>query len=358
MKRGFWLAGLILCVAWGLNIAFQARVFESFEPVPPVGPCPRIQGIQGPEDLELLDDTHLLVSSNFHAPKYVDPKLRGALYMLEGSGSAPLTVHRLDTSALPDFRPHGIAAYQRHSAPGTFLVATVNHHQAGDRIELFELTLLSRQLKHLHSLEDPQLLFNANDVVFIEEDSLLVSHDHRARSRVGKLMESVWRGGHAYVSYWNQGRGTKVLEGMNFANGLARLDDQHWVLAAMLDKELHLLSWKAPGKALQVDRSVELPGFPDNVRVDPRTHRIWVAAHGRIFDLKGLSEGRRTVSESKVLSLQSDLGGLRTELASADPSFAGISTAQPFGSWLVLGNIYASFLSYCPLPPAPTQENP
>lgn len=332
----------LFSVAWLAKTAVFSGALSKLAEESQLGACQRFEGIQGPEDLERIDASNVLVSSNFHHPRFLDPTLRGGLILFTG-----LTPVVLDTSSVPDFRPHGIGVLNRPGAPGRPLVAVVNHAAAGDRIEVFELELATRKLSLVRSVSDPKLLVNANDVVLLSEDELLITHDHASTSKAAKKVEDVVRAGLSYVSYWRGSAGTKVLGGLNFANGLAALGDGSFALASMLDKTIYRVSWKVRGQALVIDRSVVVPGFPDNVHLDANNQRLWVALHHDILALSAFSEGRRPGSPSQVITLRADLSDLHSEFASNEARFAALSSALEVGPGVFLGNIYSDHLDYC-----------
>jgi hypothetical protein len=246
---------------------------------------------------------------------------------------------------LEGFRPHGLAALR--VGEGRFRVAVINHAPRGDRLELFQLELAGPSLAHLQSLQDEELLANANDVVFLAPEELLVTHDHRTKNHTTKLLERFLRPGLGYVTYWNKGQGRVVLSGFNFANGIDAVGEGSWVVASMLDRKLHKVSWESPGQKLKVMTTVTTPGFPDNVRYDAGQQKLWVALHEKIFDLKAFSEGKRDTSPSRVVTLNPQLEALETVFASSAPEHAAISTAQPWRHQVVLGNIYSGHLELC-----------
>lgn len=73
---------------------------------------------------------------------------------------------------------------------------------------------------------------------------------------------------------------TVLLQGLAFANGVALSKDHSFVLVAETSTCRVLRLWLNGPNAGNVDVFAELPGFPDNIRRNPKGE-FWVALHSK-----------------------------------------------------------------------------
>lgn len=108
----------------------------------------------------------------------------------------------------------------------------------------------------------------------------------------GSLLDLMEHGGHGRLLVYDPstGKATTVMDGLNFANGVAVSHDQQYVLITETGGYRVFRHWISGGRAGEQEVLIDtLPGFPDNISTG-RNGRFWIAfASPRNSLLDGLS---------------------------------------------------------------------
>ncbi len=157
---------------------------------------------------------------------------QGGLYALPLSGIgeeaevAARRVRRVAAGAA-DFHPHGIGLWA--GRPRTLFVIDRVYERAGDgwrlspRVEIGRLDAASRRLSPAgpHGVVADPALCAPNDVVALDENRFLVTDDHGSCGGAGRLLEDALGLARSSVHYYDGSRLRRVIEGIDFANGVA-----------------------------------------------------------------------------------------------------------------------------------------
>ncbi|KAF3431850.1 hypothetical protein FNV43_RR26586 [Rhamnella rubrinervis] len=131
-------------------------------------------------------------------------------------------------------------------------------------------------------VEGRPLLFT-NDMDIDEQKDVIYFSDTSTKFQRRQFMSSVLSGdktGRLLKYNISSKEVTVLLEGLAFANGVALSKDQSFVLVAETTTcRIHRLWLRGPN-AGNTDIFAELPGFPDNVRRNPKGE-FWVALHAK-----------------------------------------------------------------------------
>jgi len=327
---------ILILIGLGLHIAILLNDSNLFVKVidKPLT-CHNISGVQGPEDLELFK-SGFIISSGYYAPMFEPGKHRGELFYFEKN--KPL---KILTQNLPFyFNPHGIETWNDE------YIFAINHKKNKDTIEVFRSN--QNKLDHIRTI-DSDSLYNANDIAAISANSFFISHDHGARSHLGKMVEDFSRIGRGFISFYHDGKIRIVANSIIFANGLA-LDRLNKILyvASMTAKKILKYKYTDNGNLTQLG-SIELDVFPDNLTWDKKENALWVGAHVKILDLKTHSEvGSASLSPSQILRIDVE-GNVKVIFSNKGDIISGSSVALPIGEDLYIGSIFLNKLVKCQL---------
>ncbi len=132
---------------------------------------------------------------------------------------------------------------------------------------------------------DGQALVYADDVavaadgtVYFSEASTKFSAAEAQGTLDASLLDILEHGGHGLIIAWSptDGKARIVLDGLNFANGVAVSEDQQYLLIAETGTYRILKHWIAGPDAGKTEVLIDnLPGFPDNIN-NGLNERFWI----------------------------------------------------------------------------------
>ncbi len=257
------------------------------------GDCKSSSIIEGPEDMvQIPGEDHVLISSD----------LRGDLaqgdlfqYDLKTRQAFPL-IKKLKLSF--NFHPHGIDLFKTEDQ---ILVYAINHRDKHHTtLEVFNWQS-TNELKYIKSIEHP-LLQSANDLALVSTESFYITSDFGSPDPLRKMIEPYTYIASGYISFFqNEKIASKVDEHIFFANGIAVSSDQRYLIAAaMLSKKV--LIYERFNSEIRRKNTLSLEGAPDNITV--RDNHALVAVHPNLLRLRKMSEQRRKIAPSKIISIE------------------------------------------------------
>lgn len=125
-----------------------------------------------------------------------------------------------------DFHPHGIALLA--TGPGSGVLFVINRSHArrdGEwrmtpQVEVFDVRAGSLRRRRDGVFADPQLCA-PNDLAALDEQRFLVTNDHGACAGAGRRIEDALGLARSHVLYYDGARFRRVVDGIDFANGIA-----------------------------------------------------------------------------------------------------------------------------------------
>ncbi len=303
-----------------------------------------ICGVQGPEDLILIEGTSWVISSQ--AGQRQEP---GGFYLIDARTHS---FHPLgpDFSAAPDpifskcpgppdanaFGAHGIAIrYRTGGRPQVYAVS----HAGRESVEIFELDLKAKEprLVWRGCVVAPERL-SGNSVTPLPHDGFAVSSFgvKTDKESLAKITTGQVSG---FVAEWSPKAGWSEVPGTEFSgdNGLvASKDGSTLYIAGWGDQKVHVVS---RGKTPVTHQEVPLAGFhPDNIREGPGGSLI---VAGQAADAKAIL-GCFTVPicpvGGKVVRLDPRTLALKTLVEEpGNPDYGGTSGAILVGNEVWLG---------------------
>lgn len=334
----FLLALVVVAGVFFFWVLVRTGELRSLEPLA-VGDCTLVEEAVGAEDLTIHrgGDT-AFVSSLDRRALIAGEAVNGKIYAYE-----------LATRALTDvtpekpavFRPHGLSLYQ----DGNDLILFVVNHPGGDHaVEI--LRFGDDRFEHVKTVTD-ELLVSPNDLVAVGPRAFYATNDHGAAAGFGRFSEDALGLARGSVVYWNGETMTRVAEGIAYANGIAasRFGREVYV-AGTTRGVLYVFTRDLDTGALGEPFEIALGSGPDNLSVD-RHGMLWVAAHPKLLTHFRYRHGRAERSPSQVLWVDTDMATdppLRSVYLDPGDQISASSVAAPYGSRLLIGSVYESFL--------------
>jgi sugar lactone lactonase YvrE len=134
------------------------------------------------------------------------------------------------------------------------------------------------------------LAIGADGTIYFSEASTKFGAQTSAGTYEGSLLDIMEHGGHGQIIEFNPGTGAAsiILDGLNFANGVAISEDQRYLLIAETGAYRILRFWlEGPARGSVEVVLDNLPAFPDNIN-NGLNDRFWVglvSPRNRLLDM-------------------------------------------------------------------------
>jgi len=231
--------------------------------VDPFGPDDRLQRVRtidlgkydGPEDVTSGHDGRLYATTT-----------GGHILRIDGYGTVSVFA---DVGG----RPLGIET----AADGSLVIA--NAYVGLQRVSTDSTveTLLSEVNGHALVYAD-DLAIAANGTIYFSEASTKFGAEQFKGTNEGSLLDILEHGGHGQIIRFDPatGTGAVIIDGLNFANGVAISEDQGYLLIAETGSYRILKHWlEGPNAGATEVLLDNLPAFPDNIN-NGQNGRFWI----------------------------------------------------------------------------------
>jgi arylesterase/paraoxonase len=338
------LFGLAIAAYLTLDTFRQfSRVDNAFE-----GSCTPVNGIAGPEDVQIDPATRRAFISSFDMRQDDGTKPRGAIYAFNISDPLDASSWKDRTLGKPRrFEPHGIYLYQDERVSRLFVV-----NAATRGIELYDITK-EGDLVHLETIAERRLT-SPNDIVAVGPRAFYVTNDSEPgrETLLGRLY-FLLRAGSGSVLYFDGETWRVSADGLRFANGLAvNPAGNKLYVAETSGGTLRIFDRDVETGALTATASVPIDGAPDNLNFD-RSGSLWIAAHPKPLSLPGYFRNPEGRSPSLVMRYDDVEGGAARPIriyANDGRQISASSAAARFGSTLIIGALLDTKFLICTLP--------
>jgi arylesterase / paraoxonase len=350
------LAGALLAMiaVYGYLIALKTGQFRKLEAKAP-GPCKRLEGFIGPEDIAIDQRTGMAFVS------VVD-----RIAVAHGQGAPNGNILRLDLTQeeprpvllnpLPpeSFSPHGLDLFI--DEVGRRWLFVINHGATGKEhsVEIFRVTEDSG-LEHVRSVHD-ELIYSPNDVAATSPDSFYISNDLGARTAFLRTLEPLLMAPWANLIYFDGTRAREAAGGFQYANGVMTSEDGGLVFVAeVMGRQVNAFERQRDTGALTPAWSVDLPFGVDNLTLGPEG-AIWAAGHPRPLEFTRHEKDVSQPSSSEVARI--DWRGravpqVTTIYLDRGGGISGSSVAAVYKGRLYIGAVFSRYLLRCELTSPP-----
>jgi arylesterase / paraoxonase len=348
-KRNVLWALLLVAVAYIGHILWLAGEFKTLSPHQP-GPCQRIDGIAGGEDIALAASGERAYVVAVDRRK--KPSTDGAVWAVEIAGEVSETrvsVRKVTADLGFPFHPHGL---DLAVVNGAARVLVVNHRSGNvfapseDTVEIFDV-VADGNLRHRQSVRDP-LLIAMNDVA-ATGDGFYATIDHRWPTGLLRRIEDYGRLPLSFIAWFDGKRARRVVGGLRYANGIAVSDDGSSVfVAATSDRAVFRYSRDTTTGDLKPTARFDLGTGPDNVTI-AADGNIWVGAHPKMLRFLRHAGDPAVAAPSQVLRIDPADGAVTEILLNDGKELSGAAVAVPIGDRLLLGPVFDDHLLMCTL---------
>jgi arylesterase/paraoxonase len=346
------LAGVLLVAgaAYAWLFALKTGQLRELEPVAP-GPCERIEGFTGPEDIAIDRRTGMafITSADRFAVEQGRGGPDGHILRMDLTQEQPRPVP-LDPLPPERFFPHGLdLLVDEAGQPWLFVV---NHGASGQEhsIEIFRITGEST-LEHVRSVSDA-LIHSPNDVAAISPERFYVTNDHGARQPWLRAIEPYLMAPWANLVYFDGARAREVASGFQYANGVETSEDGRRVFVAeVLGRQVTAYERQGESGALQPAWEVPLPFAVDNLTLGPEGE-LWAAGHPRPLAFTRHAKDPSQPSPSEVARIdwrERAEPEARTVLLDLGRALSGASVAAVYEGRLYVGAVYSPHVLRCRL---------
>lgn len=315
------------------------------------GTCKRVDGLAGPEDINIDPQTGLAFISCGDMRTYrAGLSSRGDIYSLDWNtqGGVPQNLtKRFDR----EFHPHGISIY-RDPGDGKLYLFAVNHTvkepEDGHFVEIFEY--VDGLLEHRQTVSHP-LMFCPNDVLGVGPRSFYVSNDHGTpEGSLSRKVENLVPLKLSYVLYYD-GKGMRmVAKHIAVSNGLCMTADGKTIyVAATLGKAVYAFNRDAATGELSPSFKIDLGFMPDNIELDAAGN-IYAATRPKMITSKRHDKDINMLSPSQVMKVTIRGRGDYTveEIFLDDGSgICSATVAAPFKGGMLIGQAKANHILIC-----------
>jgi sugar lactone lactonase YvrE len=294
----------------------------------------------GPEDITAGSDGHLYSTS-----------ADGAILRLDGRGS-------VEVFANTGGRPLGIEA----AADGSLVVANaylgLQRIGRDGSVETILDAIDGRPLVYADDLD-----IGDDGTIYFSEASSKFGVARYGGSYAASLLDINEHGGHGLLIAFNPASGDArvILDGLNFANGVAISDDQSFLLIAETGAYRILKHWlTGPNAGVTEVLLDNLPAFPDNIKAG-RNGRFWiglVAPRSSLLDrladqpfLRKVLQRLptrfrpRAVAHSQLIAINAD-GEVLMNLHDVGARFPAITGALETADSLYMTSLFGQQLPY------------
>ena len=200
----------------------------------------------------------------------------------------------------PPARPHGLHAM----AGATVQLAVISRPAPGAPHEPPEILILrgADRLSVSQRLKDRRLC-NANEIISLREDRLLITNDRADCGRWGRVYANVFRPRGGTLLRLDGDVLTVVADRIGFANGV-EADERHVYVAATRARALHIFdraTIEAAHEPVLPLRTLALPGGPDNM-VWGDDGKLYIAVHPNLLQFAFFRLNRGVGAPSRVVS--------------------------------------------------------
>ncbi len=347
MKKLLWLIPLALAYfIW--DTLYDAGVFKSINNHVE-GEVSRIYtNVPGTEDLAVDSNSGILFISSTDRWKLQEGEKSetDGIYILH-LDSPDVKLPELLFTTIRDFHPHGISLLRDN---GDIYLFVVNHNESGDFIEKFRFA--NDTLFHMDSFNS-DLMCCPNDVVAVNINRFYITNDHGNKRGFGRTLEEYLRIPQSSVLYFDGNSFQKVVDGLNYANGI-NISNDGKILFVTETTAGNLNSYEINSKtgALKKIHELNLHTGVDNISVGP-DGSLLIGAHPKLLAFVGHAKDKSNISPSQVILLipdGSDSFSISEIYLDKGDQLSGSSVALQYGNEVFIGVVFESKLLKIRLP--------
>lgn len=308
------------------------------------GHCQRIGQMPGPEDLEQIPETSLIIVSSSDRRARMDGRaVRGNLYLLDIHATDP-TARAITPEQPTDFQPHGLSLHKDDN--GLMTVLVINHRLHSEAtVERFTLHP-DYTLAHEETFRGPELI-SPNNLQAMGPRQFYFTNDGRSRRTMDRSIDTFLRRPTGSIGYFDGQDFTVPVRNLHFPNGIVAIDDWLFVAETTTGRLRSFRIDESFGTLRPIADQVVQLGM-DNLNMDDHG-KLLTAAHPNLPALN--RHARSSQNRSPVRILQIDVSVLpwtvRILKCTDGKKFSGATAALLIGNQLLAGQAHDNGLLLC-----------
>jgi len=343
---------VLLIGFFSVKTVVDAGQFKTIEPHFD-GECEQIYGLEGPEDIVILDDGRVFISSDPRR-KILSESL--SMYSYEkkdvNSNQGSIFYYDMDSQKLQnltshldfEFHPHGISTF--YSSDKKLYLNAVNHTSEGHFIVsfIFDKGRLSLRKK----ISDPMLV-SPNDLVMINENQFYVTNDHGSKKLRGKLIEDYLQLSKSNVLFYDGLNFNVSLDGLQYANGINISEDFNTLyVSETIGKKVTVYSRDIISNNINLIKTIDVNSGLDNIELD-KEGNLWIGSHPRMLDFIKHAKSENNSSSSQVIMISNDNYKITEIFLNDGSNLSGSSVASIYNKNLLIGAVFENHFLHCVL---------
>ena len=310
------------------------------------GRCSSVYGLNGPEDITILDNGIALISADDRWKTLAGIPVQGKIFSFDLNDPQPRLLNMTQDLGF-EFHPHGISTYKNRD--GVIRLFAVNHTSNGNTIETF--VFKDHSLIHLETISDP-LLISPNDLVLLDEDRFYVTNDHGARTSFGKMSEEYLQLSLGNILFYDGEKFHIAMEGLSYPNGINKsLSGDTIYVSESIDKTVSIYSRNSENNRLILEKEIYLDSGLDNIEIDKKGN-LWIGSHPKALAFLRHAKDPEELSPSQVIRLSIKDNGhhISKEIyLNMGDELSGSSVASVYNNLLMIGAVFEDHFLLCHL---------
>jgi len=315
------------------------------------GNCSEVYGLEGPEDIIIINDSTAIVSADPRRKILSETK---TFYAYEqknsNSNQGSIFLYNLISNELInitenisfEFHPHGISSYRNNE--GDLYISAINHTSKGHYVEVF--ILKNNQLEPINKVTG-SLLISPNDIVMISENQFYITNDHGSKKLTSKMIEDYLQLSRSNLIFYNGNDFEIIIKDLQYANGVNISDNGEQVyIAETIGKNVSIYNRDKASNKLHLLKSIDIDSGVDNIEIDIDGN-LWIGSHPKLFDFVKHAKNPKNLSPSQVIKISMDDYSIHEIYLNNGKELSGSSVAAFHKNNLLIGAVFENKFLHC-----------
>jgi arylesterase/paraoxonase len=339
---------LALCLALlALGAYFAALIipvsgaFQKLD-VKLVDQCKRVDVFPGTEDVTIDPEFNIaFVSADDRRAALAGRPVNGAVYAF--NVDQPSMIVKVSPE-IGEFHPHGVSLWRGQGEKRLF---AINHASDGEKVEIF-IVGSDGMLTHSETIAFPAM-FSPNDVHAVGPRSFYATNDRKYDGGLMGALEAYLALPFASVAYFDGEKGSEVVKGLVYANGINQSPDGKTIyVSEFLKRRVNLYDRDAESGALTLRARYKVATNPDNIEV-AADGGLWIGGHPRVFDFLKHVDKPEHPAPSQVLRVNARTGENKEFFVDTSGMLNASSVGAVWDKTLIVGSVFDRHVMVCPM---------
>ncbi len=312
------------------------------------GICSSIYGLEGPEDIILLNDSTAFISAD---PRRIEKSSSFYSYENKTHYSKQGSIFKYNTNTRKlqnltskldcEFHPHGISIYESNNE---IYLNVVNHTSTGNSVISF--ILINNELVVIKEISSP-LLVSPNDLVMIDKDKFYITNDHQSSNAMGKLVEDYLQLSKSNILFYDGEKFTVCANKLKYANGINISNDFRKIyVAETIGRRIRVYNRSELNNSLELLDIINVNSGVDNIELD-QDGNLWIGSHPKLFDFLKHAKDKKNLSPSQVIVISGSTYEVTEIFLSNGKDMSGSTVAAVYNKNLLIGSVFEDHFLHC-----------